>query len=122
MGLRFRKSVKLAPGIKLNMSKSGISTTVGGHGISYRTQLVGGKSKKSKKNSDSSVGKVILYILLSPFILIWLSYKYLIWMPIKYTIKGCIWCYKKITHKNTDVNDNNETETESVIEDNNENV
>lgn len=34
MGLRFRKSVKIAPGVKLNFSKSGVSTTFGGKGFS----------------------------------------------------------------------------------------
>ncbi len=32
MGLRFRKSIKILPGLKLNLSKSGISTSVGGPG------------------------------------------------------------------------------------------
>jgi len=29
MGFRFRKSIKLFPGVKLNLSKSGISTSIG---------------------------------------------------------------------------------------------
>jgi Protein of unknown function (DUF4236) len=29
MGLRFRKTIKLFPGIRLNLSKSGISTSIG---------------------------------------------------------------------------------------------
>ena len=29
MGLRYRKSIKVLPGVKLNISKSGISTSVG---------------------------------------------------------------------------------------------
>jgi hypothetical protein len=32
--MRFRKSIKIAPGLKINLSKSGISTTVGGKGLS----------------------------------------------------------------------------------------
>lgn len=32
MGLRFRRSVKLFPGLRLNFSKSGISTSIGGKG------------------------------------------------------------------------------------------
>jgi hypothetical protein len=35
--MRFRKSVKIAPGIKLNFSKSGISSTFGGKGLSVNT-------------------------------------------------------------------------------------
>ena len=34
MGFRFRKSIKLLPGIKLNFSKSGVSTTIGKAGAS----------------------------------------------------------------------------------------
>lgn len=33
MALRIRKSFKIAPGIRLNVSKSGISTSVGGKGF-----------------------------------------------------------------------------------------
>jgi hypothetical protein len=32
--MRFRKSIKIAPGIKLNLSKSGVSTTIGKKGLS----------------------------------------------------------------------------------------
>ena len=32
MGFRFRKSVKIMPGVRLNFSKSGVSTSVGGSG------------------------------------------------------------------------------------------
>jgi len=32
MGLRFRKSIKIMPGVRLNFSKSGVSTSIGGPG------------------------------------------------------------------------------------------
>ena len=32
MGFRFRKTIKLFPGVKLNFSKSGVSTSIGGPG------------------------------------------------------------------------------------------
>lgn len=32
MAIRFRKSIKIAPGIRLNVSKSGVSTSIGGRG------------------------------------------------------------------------------------------
>jgi hypothetical protein len=32
MGFRFRRSVKIIPGVRLNFSKSGVSTTVGPRG------------------------------------------------------------------------------------------
>jgi hypothetical protein len=61
MGLRFRRTVKLLPGVRLNLSRSGVSTTVGvrgasvtvgkqgtyanvglpGSGVSYRTRIDG---------------------------------------------------------------------------------
>lgn len=74
MALRFRKTVKLGPGIKLNFSKSGVSTTVGprgltttigksgvyrnvgipGTGISYRSKV---GSKKSAKRRTGAVSR-----------------------------------------------------------------
>jgi hypothetical protein len=61
MGLRFRRTVKLFPGVRLNLSRGGVSTTVGvrgasmtvgkqgtyanvglpGSGVSYRTRIDG---------------------------------------------------------------------------------
>jgi hypothetical protein len=38
MGFGFRKSIKIAPGIKINLSKSGISTSIGGKGLTYNTR------------------------------------------------------------------------------------
>lgn len=35
MGFRFRRSLKIAPGLRLNFSKSGISTSIGGPGATY---------------------------------------------------------------------------------------
>ena len=32
--MRFRKSIKIASGVKINLSKSGLSTTIGGKGLS----------------------------------------------------------------------------------------
>ena len=32
MGFRFRRRIRIAPGISLNVSKSGISTSIGGRG------------------------------------------------------------------------------------------
>lgn len=73
MGLRFRKSIKIAPGLKINLNKNSISATVGtkgahytvnskgkrtasvgipGTGISY-TQTTGGKSKGSSEEADT---------------------------------------------------------------------
>ena len=72
MGLRYRKSIKVLPGVKLNISKSGVSTSVGkpgstvnfssrgtkatvgipGSGLSYSTMV--GKRKNSSGQRRSS--------------------------------------------------------------------
>lgn len=44
MGLRFRKSVKIAPGVKINFNKKSSSVTFGGKGIHY---TVNSKGKKT---------------------------------------------------------------------------
>jgi len=57
MGWRYRKSVKIAPGTRLNFSKSGVSMTnrVGNTGLYHRTQLAGGQ--KISSSSDSGEKK-----------------------------------------------------------------
>ncbi|MCE7887674.1 MAG: DUF4236 domain-containing protein [Alphaproteobacteria bacterium PRO2] len=47
MGFRFRKSIKIIPGIRLNLSKSGPSVSVGGKGLTYNV---------SKKGTRTTVG------------------------------------------------------------------
>jgi hypothetical protein len=41
MGLRFRKSVKIAPGIRMNIGKKGVSMSVGGKGFRINTSSRG---------------------------------------------------------------------------------
>lgn len=77
MGLRFRNTIKIAPGVKLNISKSGISTSIGergntvniskrgvrstigipGTGISYSTMLTGKKKRKTVAVAQSTACK-----------------------------------------------------------------
>jgi hypothetical protein len=38
MGWRFRKSIKVASGMRINLSKSGISTSIGGKGFTYNAR------------------------------------------------------------------------------------
>ena len=45
MGIRFRKSIKIAPGIKMNINKNSTSFTAGGKGIHY---TVNSKGKTTK--------------------------------------------------------------------------
>ena len=47
MGFKFRKSIKILPGVKINISKGGVSTSLGGHG--FTTNI----SKKGIKNTVS---------------------------------------------------------------------
>lgn len=65
MGFRFRKSVKIAPGIKLNLGKNGVSAsigpkgakvTVGSNGI-RKTVGIPGTGMSFTKTSSSSVSK-----------------------------------------------------------------
>ena len=35
MGLRFHRSIRLLPGLRVNLSKSGIGLSAGGHGATY---------------------------------------------------------------------------------------
>lgn len=44
MGFRFRKIISVVPGVKVNLSKSGASTSLGGHGA---TVNVGTSGKKT---------------------------------------------------------------------------
>jgi hypothetical protein len=74
MGFRFRKSVKIAPGVKINLSKSGGSLSLGGRGatvnissrgvrstysipgtgISYVTQTSSGRNTRSSSSHSSN--------------------------------------------------------------------
>lgn len=38
MGFRFRRSIKLLPGLRLNLSKSGVSTSIGGPGATLNVK------------------------------------------------------------------------------------
>ncbi|AIY40561.1 serine protease [Collimonas arenae] len=38
MGWSFRRTIKIAPGVRINLSKSGVSTSIGGKGFTYNTR------------------------------------------------------------------------------------
>lgn len=112
MGLRFRKSIKIAPGVKLNFGKKSHSFTFGGKGIHYtvnskgkRTSSVGipgtgvsytkstggstktrsGGNKVSKKTSDNKgIGCLgFLMIILLIALAVWLySFCWIIAIPV----------------------------------------
>src|SRR5829696_396428 len=76
MGFRMRKSIKVAPGVRLNVSKSGVGASVGGRGgrysvhssgrrtvsggggvipgVSYQKSLGGGGSRSQPQSSGSA--------------------------------------------------------------------
>lgn len=45
MGLRYRKSIKIAPGVRLNINKKSASVSVGGKGLRYTVNSNGRKTK-----------------------------------------------------------------------------
>lgn len=45
MGFRFRKSVKIAPGVRLNFGKKSTSVTLGGKGARYTVSSTGRRTK-----------------------------------------------------------------------------
>ena len=57
MGVRFRKSFKVAPGIKINVSKSGLSTSVGGKGLTANFGKKGTRVTAGLPGSGLSVSK-----------------------------------------------------------------
>lgn len=79
MGLKFRKSIKIAPGVKLNLGKKSAGISIGGKhgGISYNTRTgtrarvsapgtglsystkVSGTSKKSGNSSTASATNIV---------------------------------------------------------------
>lgn len=79
MGLNFRKSIKIAPGVKLNIGKKSVGVSAGvkgahismnssgrktatisapGTGLSYTANLNKKKSSRSKKSSEAEKSKV----------------------------------------------------------------
>ena len=47
MGFGFRKSIKVIPGVRLNLSKSGVSTSIGGKGATVNVSKRGTKATLS---------------------------------------------------------------------------
>ena len=41
MGFRFRKIISVLPGVKINLSKTGVSTSLGGHGATVNVGTSG---------------------------------------------------------------------------------
>lgn len=65
MGLRIRKRIKIAPGVRLNIGTKSSSVSVGGHGVTYTTKLYDGTKKKPKSGASASSGwfwKVLFWV------------------------------------------------------------
>ena len=60
MGFRFRRSVKIAPGIRLNFSKSGVSTSLGGRGATVNL------SKRGTRHTVGLPGTGVSYSTFTP--------------------------------------------------------
>jgi len=58
MALRFRKSFKVAPGVRINLSKSGVSTSVGGKGITANLSKRGTRVTTGIPGSGLSASKL----------------------------------------------------------------
>lgn len=89
MGIRFRKSIKLAPGVKLNLGKKGASLTLGGKygrvttgtkgvtmsasvpgtGLGYSTRIGPGSVRTKRPASARSTSKVSAPHLEQPFVI-----------------------------------------------------
>lgn len=62
MGLRFRKGIRLAPGIRLNLSKSGLSSlSIGGRGLTYNIGKKGTRATGSLPGSGLAYSKYMPY-------------------------------------------------------------
>lgn len=57
MGFRFRKSIKLMPGVRLNVSSRGVSTSVGGKGGTLNVSRHGVRGTASIPGSGISYAK-----------------------------------------------------------------
>ena len=85
MGFRFRRSIKLAPGVRVNLSKSGISTSLGRPGLTVnlrgdRVKTTAGSpgtgisySETAKSSGPSPIGAAVLLFLVAILFFLWLT-------------------------------------------------
>ena len=86
MGFRFQKRIKILPGLRINLSKTGISTSLGGKGltVNFRGNNVkttvglpgsGLSYSKTLKDTDQSMaGSVWILIVIGVVMLIWFTF------------------------------------------------
>lgn len=89
MGLRFKKSIKILPGVSINISKTGVSATIGpkgksinvgtngifgnlglGKGLSYRKKLGDVMPKNAGTAGFKRVLKIVMLVVIAVY-LIW---------------------------------------------------
>lgn len=58
MGFRFRKSVKIAPGVKVNFNKKSTSVSFGGKGASFTQKL----SKSGKETWSEKIATILIVL------------------------------------------------------------
>lgn len=76
MGLRVRKSIKIAPGVRMNLGNKSGSVSVGGKGVYYNAKLYGGKKKKAESDKTPGLlGKLLYWLFIGwwwwPVRLVW---------------------------------------------------
>jgi hypothetical protein len=54
MGFRFRRTVRIAPGVRLNFSKRGTSMSLGGHGVTENISKRGTRTTYSLRGTGLS--------------------------------------------------------------------
>ena len=70
MGLRIRKSVKIAPGVRMNFGTKSGSVAIGGKGVYYNAKLYGGSKKKKSTPKGGGLGKLLYWLFIGWFIII----------------------------------------------------
>lgn len=87
MGIRFRKSLKLAPGERINLSRSGVSTSLGKRGSTVNLSKKGVRTTVGVPGTGFSVtsgprksghpgASWLILVMLGLFLLGWLSNGY----------------------------------------------
>jgi Protein of unknown function (DUF4236) len=79
---RFRRSIKIAPGVRINLSKSGVSTSIGTRGATVNVrgdrvrETVGipgtGVSYQEQQRTGSGGASGLLFLILALAVLAWL--------------------------------------------------
>lgn len=93
MGFRFRKSIKIIPGVRVNISKSGVSTSIGtrgatvnigkrgtratvgipGAGISYSGKLSDSNASEPRESSKPDLTAVLIILAVVLLLGLWFA-------------------------------------------------